>query len=255
EFDGSQLTVRTDAAEVRAYLLEAFAHMLVPEVTRNIGELHILRSGAGYAMAGDQTLDFSGVSASDLLPLLKDEVRLRFMRSRPDLLWLHAGAVERGGSALLISGPSGHGKSTITTLLCERGWRLLSDDIAPVRMDADEVIPFPQSPLRRVHPGREIRPDAVNTLTKQSVAIGESMVRRSAAPIKALVFVAYGSAEGLVTIPRGSAAMEILKNSTNFIDHKGAAVGRAAEIARRVPAYRLSYMAPAEAAGAVDALW
>ncbi len=255
EFDSSQLRVRTDAAEVRDYLAGAFEHMLSAPSARSIGELHILRSGEGYAIADGRKLEFRGVAASDLLPLLKDEVRVRFMRSRPDLLWLHAGAVERGGAALLISGPSGQGKSTMTTLLCERGWRLLSDDIAPVRMDADEVIPFPQSPLRRVHPGHEIQPDAVNTLAKQGVAIAASMVRRTAAPIKALVFVAYGQAGGLVPIPRGSAAMEILKNSTNFIDHKGAAVDRAVEIARRVPAYRLSYLTAIEAVVAVHDLW
>lgn len=257
EFDGSQLTVKTDVAEVREYIAHSFTHMLAPGVTRGIGELEVLRNRDGYAIRGAQPIDFPAITMAELLPLLKDEVRLRFMRARPDLLWIHAGAVERDGAAVVLSGPSGHGKSTMTTLLCERGWRLLSDDIAPVRMNADEVLPFPQIPLRRIHPGREVQPGEVGGLEREAVAIGAGMLCREPAPIGAIVFVAYGAVAptGLARIPQGSAAMEILRNATNFDDHKGAAVNRAAEMARRLPVYRLTYRSAVEAAESVNALW
>lgn len=59
---------------------------------------------------------------------------------------LHAGAVARGGRAVLIVGRSGWGKTTQTLALVQRGWRLLSDDFAVVRPDG-EVEPF----VRRVN--------------------------------------------------------------------------------------------------------
>jgi len=257
QFDDCQLLFRSDVPDALEYMAQAFGHMIADRVTNSIGELEFIHIPNGYSIRGSSETDYPAVALADLLPLLKDEVRLRFMRARPDLLWMHAGAVERSGVALLLSGPSGHGKSTLTTLLCERGWRLMSDDIAPVRMDVDEVLPFPQSPLRRIHPGHEVDPLQVSYLDREPVSVATEMLRRGAAPIGALVFIEYkgGVPAGLVKIPRGSAAMEMLRNATNFVDHKGAAVGRVAALARRVPAYRLLYGRGADAVALVDALW
>lgn len=49
-----------------------------------------------------------------------------FVRGRPVL---HASAVEMGGSAIAFVGNSGQGKSTMATLLCARGARLITDDV------------------------------------------------------------------------------------------------------------------------------
>jgi HprK-related kinase A len=47
-------------------------------------------------------------------------------------LVIHAAAVERGGSALLLPGRPGAGKSTLCAALVNAGWRLLSDELAVV---------------------------------------------------------------------------------------------------------------------------
>jgi serine kinase of HPr protein (carbohydrate metabolism regulator) len=44
------------------------------------------------------------------------------------LYGLHAGAVERAGTSLLIVGNSGCGKTTTAVVLVRSGWRYLSDD-------------------------------------------------------------------------------------------------------------------------------
>ncbi len=64
---------------------------------------------------------------------------------------LHAAALERDGRALLLSGPSGSGKTTLSLALLERGFRLLSDDFAPIERSTGLVHPFPKSP--RIRPG------------------------------------------------------------------------------------------------------
>lgn len=52
-------------------------------------------------------------------------------------LVLHASAVCAGGSAVLLLGHKGHGKSTTAAALCMRGHRLVADDVVSVTFDPD----------------------------------------------------------------------------------------------------------------------
>ncbi|HWI88786.1 MAG TPA: HPr kinase/phosphatase C-terminal domain-containing protein [Sphingomicrobium sp.] len=53
---------------------------------------------------------------------------------------LHASAVATEGRAVLISGPSGSGKSDLALRLLDRGFTLVSDDRTLVRKDGDRLI-------------------------------------------------------------------------------------------------------------------
>ena len=188
EFDGRQLTVRSDVPGIREYVARQFGNMLVRALTAEAGTLDVFRNGGGFLLRSAESMEFPYIALEHILPLVKDEVHLQFMRARPDLLWLHAGAVESDGTALLLSGPSGQGKSTLATLLCEREWSYLSDDIAPVRMNANEVLPFPQAPTRRIHPGREVTAEEMGSLPRQLVQLPPERIRRESAPIRGIVF-------------------------------------------------------------------
>ena len=257
EFDRQQLTFRTNIPEVADYLTDTFCHMLVPAATSSVGVIEFNQTPEGYALRSAESIDYTGVELEKFLPLMKDEVRLQFMRARPDLLWMHAGAIERDGGALLLAAKSGQGKSTLSTYLCEHGWRFLSDDIAPVRMDTDGVIPFPQLPVRRLHPGREVPEGELHKLERETVQVSAEGICHDETDIRGIVFIEYtkGAEAKLVTLDQGSAAMEILRNATNFWDHKGAAVERAANLVGRVVMYRLAYDEPREALGVLNRLW
>jgi len=54
-------------------------------------------------------------------------------------LLLHASAVEVAGRAVAVVGQSGRGKSTVATLLCASGARMVTDDV--LRVDLDEGRP------------------------------------------------------------------------------------------------------------------
>ena len=53
---------------------------------------------------------------------------------------LHASTVALNGRAVIISGPSGSGKSDLTLRLIDRGFSLVSDDRTIVRKAGDQVI-------------------------------------------------------------------------------------------------------------------
>jgi serine kinase of HPr protein (carbohydrate metabolism regulator) len=53
---------------------------------------------------------------------------------------LHASTVAVDGRAVLISGPSGSGKSDLALRLLDRGFTLVSDDQTIVRRDGDRLI-------------------------------------------------------------------------------------------------------------------
>ena len=53
---------------------------------------------------------------------------------------LHASTVALDGRAVLISGPSGSGKSDLALRLLDRGFKLVSDDRTILRRDGDKLI-------------------------------------------------------------------------------------------------------------------
>ncbi len=56
---------------------------------------------------------------------------------------LHASTVAMDGRAVLISGPSGSGKSDLALRMLDRGFTLVSDDQTLVRRDNDRLIASP----------------------------------------------------------------------------------------------------------------
>jgi hypothetical protein len=63
-----------------------------------------------------------------------------------DYVVLHAAAVaEDQKGASLIAGPSGHGKTSMTLELVNRGFRFLSDDYAPMDLATGNVSPYPRT--------------------------------------------------------------------------------------------------------------
>ena len=60
---------------------------------------------------------------------------------------VHATTVARDGRAVLISGPSGSGKSDLALRLMDRGFTLVSDDQTIVRRDGDRLLASPPTTI------------------------------------------------------------------------------------------------------------
>ena len=110
---------------------------------------------------------------------------------------VHAGCVSRGGRAVVISGASGLGKSTLTAHLAARGWTLLSDEFAPIRRCARTVDPYPLRVGLRPGPGRDVAngrpfvPIVFRSDDKQLVAVEQLSGGGVAAPaeVAAVIFL------------------------------------------------------------------
>lgn len=253
EFDGQQLTIGTDVPDMHEFLANEYAAMLVPAQRESIGRIDFLRNGKGYSVRGIREAEYAAPLGS-LFESVKAEVMFHFISSRQDLMWLHASAVEYDGRATLFAGPSGNGKSTMATLLYDRGWQYLSDDIAPISMKENTVLPFAQTPRRRIYPGREFPPQAIGLLEREAVPIDPDRVRRVATTIAAIVFPVFceGVTAELNLVAAGDAALKLIRDCTNFADHKAAAVSRAVEMAQTIPVYALTYSSGADAAQLLD---
>ena len=67
-----------------------------------------------------------------------------FMLARRDRDPLHAAAVMRGGTALLLAGPSGVGKSTLVYAAARAGLQVLSEDAVYLQLDPFRVWGMPR---------------------------------------------------------------------------------------------------------------
>jgi len=81
---------------------------------------------------------------------------------------LHGSCVEIGGKAYVIVGHSGTGKSTLSSVLLSRGYRLLSDDVIPIVFSGQTPVAVPS------YPQQKLWQDSMNEL---------GMTRRDGRPI------------------------------------------------------------------------
>ncbi len=69
----------------------------------------------------------------------------RLIRRQKDLLFFHAGSIGIGGHGMLLVGPKGAGKTTLSLALAARGHAFLGDEIAGVRVKSLELVPVRRS--------------------------------------------------------------------------------------------------------------
>lgn len=163
-------------------------------------------------------------------------------------LIIHAAVVERDGLAAILPAPQGSGKSTLCAALVNDGWRLLSDELALVRVSDGMLVPVPRPVglknasieiVRAYVPGAAIS-SAVNDTAKGTVA----HLRAPAASVQRagelarpawIVFPKYtaGAAPRLTPMRRIDAFQQMAENAFNYsvlgadgFETLGAMIGR-----------------------------
>ncbi|MGH6968015.1 MAG: HprK-related kinase A, partial [Stellaceae bacterium] len=85
---------------------------------------------------------FKPLPADQALPLVEWGLNYAIAGLAHQYLIVHAAAIEKNGRVAMLPGAPGSGKSTLAAGLVQRGWRLLSDELALIRRDDGRVVPL-----------------------------------------------------------------------------------------------------------------
>ena len=211
----------------------------------------------------DGLAPFNPLPANQAFPMLEWGLNWCISANCHRHLILHAAVVERNGRALILPAPPGSGKSTLCAGLIQRGWRLLSDELAMIDPAAFALTPIPRpvslknasiEVLRAFAPQAVISPIVFETV-KGSVAHlrpPPDSVRRAneTAPPGWLVlphFVA-GAPARLEPLSKARAVAHLAENAFNFSLHGQRGFELLAAVAEASECFSFSYSRLEEAA-------
>ena len=222
------------------------------------GWLDVTEQGGGWRVSQPDAAGavWFGKPALAARALLHATMRL-FMQARPDLVWLHAAVVARGGRAYVFPAASGQGKSTLVAELLDRGWHYLSDEVAPIDPASRAVLPFAIAPHRRVGGGRVLAEPDVQRLPKVRVRLAPGVVGQGALAVAGVGFLTYcpdpaAAAARLVDCPPGAAVLQMLRHSFGDACARPAELDRLCAVMSRVPALHLRYASARKAADLLE---
>lgn len=146
-------------------------------------------------------------------------------------LVVHAAVVEKDSCGLLLPGRPGSGKSTLCAGLIANGWRLLSDEMALIRLERLDVQPAPRpislknrsiGVIKSCFTEQDFGPVIGNTvkgdLTHLRPPVDAIRRRSETVEIAHIVFPSYveHASTRLAQKPKAHACMALIENSFNF---------------------------------------
>ena len=108
------------------------------ELREGVTDLAVVRVDASDCVLVD-----TARSIDQAAELIANDLHRWVAEHHPDLLFIHAGAVEWHGAGVVVPGRSYSGKSSLVAALLEAGARYLSDEFAPLDRDGN-VHPYPR---------------------------------------------------------------------------------------------------------------
>jgi hypothetical protein len=206
------------------------------------------------ALYRGDTLLYSGESEAILAELLlSDTCHYLAAHSRGGLLF-HAAGLAWGGQGLLLPAGIGGGKSTLAAWLVTKGLDYLTDELVFVPMGTEAMQAFTR-PLNLKNPARAVLQDRFDLEGNtphilsgpRSFLVPPTLLkpanRLSEPPLSLILFPHYlpdhdFSLRPLSKAQAGLELMQCLVNARNLPEHGFPEV---AHLARRVPAYKMSY--------------
>jgi hypothetical protein len=186
-------------------------------------------------------------SLADLLSTIERDLTLALQRRRPDLLFLHAAAVEWRGKALLLAAASGGGKSTLTWAMLHHGFGYLSDELSPIDSAGLQVLPYPHALcLKQPSPPPYFLPGTAlhlgRTIHVPPHAFAAPTITRSR-PVAAIFFLCRQPDPRTPTVRPISAAeagARLYANALNLLAHADRGFAPVLTLACAVPCYAVS---------------
>lgn len=179
----------------------------------------------------DGRAPFQPMPADQAFPILEWGLNWCVSTQVNDYLIIHAAVIEKQGYAAILPAPPGSGKSTLCAALVCRGWRLLSDELALIRMNDGKIVPLPRPVslknasidiIRQYEPTSIFSRKVTDTI-KGTVAHMKSpadSVLRAREPAQAgwIIFPKYqaGETTRLEPLSRARTFMRIADNAFNY---------------------------------------
>src|SRR5665213_1638243 len=107
-------------------------------------ELDLCRRGDRYELRANEELCISSADRDDVLEWVVWKVNNAAVARERDQLVLHAAAAAKGGGAVLITGASGAGKSTIAAALSLKGFAYMGDDSLVIDARSHQIRSHPK---------------------------------------------------------------------------------------------------------------
>ncbi len=243
---GVNVRVTCHAPELRALIHAHWSHMAQRESSADI-TYAVARDAAtspiSFARIGQPAIQAS--DEGELLYELEGDLNIALQQRRPDLFFLHAAVAEFDRGAHLLVAESGGGKSTTLWGLLHRGWRYMSDELAPVDLTSMQVHAYPRALCLKRRPPAFPLPattiDTGRTLHVPAESIPQ-IATRASYPLAAAYFVKYSptaSKPVIRAISSGEAGARLYANGLNQLAHTHAGLDAAARIAKTIPAFTL----------------
>lgn len=217
----------------------------------------------------DGALEFERFPRDTPLPLLEWGINYALAARLGNHLLLHAGALERNGSGLLLPAMPGSGKSTLTAVLARHGYRLLSDEFGVIRLKDRQMLAMLRpialknesiSVLRAFDPSAIIGPSFPKT-RKGTVAHVAPQAKDVAAihlPVqpRCIIFPQFESSVGieLREIPGARAFARLVVNSFNYEVLGPDAFDALCDVVQRCACFELTYGDLARAIESIDSV-
>jgi HprK-related kinase A len=221
------------------------------------------------AIRGDYVLpDAAPLPLAQGLLAAEMGMNLQMALGQKQYLLLHAATVEKDGRALILTGESGAGKSTLAAMLGEKGWRLMGDEFALLRLGDGLLMPFPRAvslkngaiaameacaPPERFGPRLEGTPKGVIRHLRPRA---EAIARMTEPARPALIlFPRFGAERAMRPVGQAEAFMRLTQASTNYVALGQGGFDALTGLVRERPAIAMDYEDSASAIGIVEELW
>ncbi len=204
----------------------------------------------------DGTSPFNPLPAGQAFPLLEWGMNWCVTAHFVKYLALHAAVVERYGRAMILPAPPGSGKSTLCAGLINRGWRLLSDELALIDPETVTLTPNPRPvslkndsiDIIKSFASEAVFSPVVHETVKGRVAHMRphaDAVRRSNEMARPgwVVLPSYvaGQEPRLEPMPKAEALLRLAENSFNYATHGQRGFEVLADVVDQCDCYRFSY--------------
>jgi hypothetical protein len=224
------------------------------ELARSPGLRGWLRPQVEFMYNGESA--FEPLPLAHAFPMLEWGMNWCISNHVNNHLVIHAAVAERNGRAVILPAPPGSGKSTLCAALVHNGWRLLSDELALVRIDNGMLVAVPRpvslknasiSIVRGYIPGTTMSAP-VDATSKGTVAHLKapacSVVRADEQAMPAwVIFPKYvqDSPALLEPVPRAAAFTRLAENAFNYSVLGAAGFEALAGVIQRCASYTFTY--------------